>query len=314
MATDNRTANRDYRLPNVANKMRSEEVPRLITTLEMIDADMAAVVADILGKADADHAHEMSEITGLVSALSGKAGSSHSHGIGTLTGVNLADAASGQLMGFNGTIWVPVTLTADHLANKIIANAKLRDSAAVSVMGRSANSSGTPGDIAAAANDRLFARVSDALSFVQLTIGMVPDSLLTFAKLASAALATAAEYRQLTVNKLISTDSVSDALAEAALTDASSISWNMASGINFSITLGGNRTLSNPSGTTNNKRGRIRVVQDGTGGRTLALGSNLKTAGGSGITLSTAAGAVDFLEYEVISSSFIRISPSKDWK
>jgi len=75
--------------------------------------------------------------------------------------------------------------TLDH-PNNSVTNAKLRDSAAVSVIGRSANSSGDPADIAAGANDRFLARVANALQWVQLTIGMIPDLLITEAKLAAA--------------------------------------------------------------------------------------------------------------------------------
>lgn len=42
----------------------------------------------------------------------------------------------------------------------------------------------------------------------------------------------------------------------------------------------------------------VRLTQDGTGGRTLALGGAYKTVGGAGIALSTAAAAVDILRLE----------------
>lgn len=58
--------------------------------------------------------------------------------------------------------------------------------AAVSVVGRAANSSGDVADIAAAANDRLFARTSDTLAFQQLTNGMVPTNTVGLDKLANA--------------------------------------------------------------------------------------------------------------------------------
>lgn len=75
------------------------------------------------------------------------------------------------------------TLTID---NNTITDAKLRDSAALSVVGRAANSGGDPADIAAGANDRLLTRVSNALAFTQLTAGMVPNNTLTLASLANA--------------------------------------------------------------------------------------------------------------------------------
>jgi hypothetical protein len=72
------------------------------------------------------------------------------------------------------------------IENNAVTNPKLRDSSALSVIGRAANSVGDPADIVASANDRLLARVSNALQWVQLTIGMIPDLLITEAKLAAA--------------------------------------------------------------------------------------------------------------------------------
>lgn len=76
-----------------------------------------------------------------------------------------------------------------------------------------------------------------------------------------------------------------------ALTDGATINTNAALSNHFSVTLGGNRTLANP---TNMRDGGIynwRIKQDGTGSWTLAYGSKFKFSGSS--TLSTAAGAVD---------------------
>lgn len=80
-----------------------------------------------------------------------------------------------------------MVMGASEIDNDSVGNAELRNSAAVSVIGRSANSTGDPADIAAGANDRLLARVGDVLGFVQLTLGMIPDLLITTAKLADAA-------------------------------------------------------------------------------------------------------------------------------
>ena len=126
-------------------------------------------------------------------------------------------------------------------------------------------------------------------------------------------MADAAAFRALTAARAIDTDSVSSGMAEVTLTDATTVAWDMSSGVDFVVTLAGNRTLGNPTNTIVGKRGRIRVVQDGTGTRTLALSSNLKTAGGAGITLSTVAGTVDYLDYDCVSSTNIRIALSKAW-
>ena len=77
----------------------------------------------------------------------------------------------------------PGGVDTDAVENGAVTDAKLRDSAAVSVIGRAANSTGDPADIAASANDRVLARTGDALSFAQLTVGMAPDALWTYAKI-----------------------------------------------------------------------------------------------------------------------------------
>lgn len=84
--------------------------------------------------------------------------------------------------------------------------------------------------------------------------------------------------------------------AEYALTDAGTIAWNLQSGLFARVTLGGNRTLGDP---TNKRTGTwlLRVVQDGTGNRTLAYHANYKFPGGTDPVLSTAAGAVDLLSF-----------------
>ena len=66
-------------------------------------------------------------------------------------------------------------------------------------------------------------------------------------------------------------------------------------------------TLANPSNLVVGQTGSIFVVQDGTGGRTLAYGNKFKTAGGAGITLSTGANAVDRIDYIVHTTSLIQI-------
>lgn len=54
-------------------------------------------------------------------------------------------------------------------------NAKIRQGAACSLIGRSPNGGGTVADIVAGANDRVLARQSDALSFVQVATGMIAN-------------------------------------------------------------------------------------------------------------------------------------------
>ncbi len=84
---------------------------------------------------------------------------------------------------------------------------------------------------------------------------------------------------------------------QAVLIDAANIAWNLEKSQAANVTLGGNRTLSNP---TNKKAGAsytLVVKQDGTGSRTLAYGTDYKWVGGVAPVLSTAAGAIDVLTF-----------------
>lgn len=85
--------------------------------------------------------------------------------------------------------------------------------------------------------------------------------------------------------------------AQATLTDASSIVWNLNTQQASIVTLGGNRTLANPTNKQAGSSYTLIVKQDGTGSRTLAYGTNYKWAGGVAPVLSTAANAVDILTF-----------------
>lgn len=123
--------------------------------------------------------------------------------------------------------------------------------------------------------------------------------------------ASAANFHADAMNKVLTTDIVWDAAAEVTLTDAATVAVDMATFINAVVTLGGNRTLGNPTNTVPQRSGVIRIVQDATGSRTLAYGTSWEFAGGSAPVLSTAANAEDLLFYYVISSTRIAASLSK---
>jgi hypothetical protein len=124
----------------------------------------------------------------------------------------------------------------------------------------------------------------------------------TFAK------ATSAQFLAATADKVLTPDNVWGAMAEVTLTDGATISWDMSTGVDFVVTLGGARTLANPTNTRVGQKGRLLIIQGTGGSKTLALSSNLKTDGGGGLTLSTAAGAKDWCYYDVRSSTEILIT------
>lgn len=86
-----------------------------------------------------------------------------------------------------------------------------------------------------------------------------------------------------------------------ALTDGSTISWDPSLGLNASVTLGGNRTLSFSTTPVAGAYGTLVVTQDGTGNRTLTLPSTTNVVLGStsttSIALSSSANAKDILNF-----------------
>ena len=96
------------------------------------------------------------------------------------------------------------------------------------------------------------------------------------------------------------------AVAEiGTLTSGSTVTPDFATHCNFTLTLGTNVTLANPSNVIAGQSGSIFLVQDGTGSRTITFGSQYDFAGGTAPTLSTAASSVDRLDYIVRTSSSI---------
>jgi len=98
----------------------------------------------------------------------------------------------------------------------------------------------------------------------------------------------------------IGTAAVADIVS---LTDAASIAVDFNTGQNFAITLAGNRTLENPTNCVAGQVGSIFIVQDGTGSRTLAFGSNWGFPDGTAPVISTSINAVDRLDYIVHTST-----------
>ena len=95
------------------------------------------------------------------------------------------------------------------------------------------------------------------------------------------------------------------------LTDGANISVNLNTGQNFTVTLGGNRTLDNPTNCVAGQVGSIFITQDGTGSRTLAYGSSWDFIGGEAPVLSTDAAARDRLDYIVQTSTDVQAVVTK---
>lgn len=115
--------------------------------------------------------------------------------------------------------------------------------------------------------------------------------------------ATAADIRSGAVDKYIAADGVTSAAAVVTLTDAATVAVDWSTFINGVVTLGGNRTLGNPTNPIVGTTRTIRVIQDGTGSRTLAFAANYKHPGGTAPVLTTTPNAKDFFQIFCVSST-----------
>jgi phage-related tail fiber protein len=122
--------------------------------------------------------------------------------------------------------------------------------------------------------------------------------------------ATVAEVRAATAgNKIVKAEHIETASALVALTDGANIGFDWDAGLNRTLTIGGDRTLDNPSNGQPGTWRTIVITQDGTGGRTLTFGNQYKFVGRTPTSLSAAASSVDVLSiFCVTASSFLVFS------
>lgn len=99
-----------------------------------------------------------------------------------------------------------------------------------------------------------------------------------------------------------------------SLTDGASIAVDMATSNHFAVTLGGNRTLQNPTNAVAGQVGHIYVYQDGTGSRTLSFGDAYRFVKGVAPTMTTSINSTDLLVFSVRGVSAIDILPVLDLK
>jgi len=91
------------------------------------------------------------------------------------------------------------------------------------------------------------------------------------------------------------------------LTDAETITPDFSDNTVFTVTLGNpTRTMANPINMVVGQTGSIFIAQDASGGWTLAWGSYWDFIGGTAPTISTAASAVDRVDFIVRSATSIQ--------
>lgn len=91
------------------------------------------------------------------------------------------------------------------------------------------------------------------------------------------------------------------------LADGANIAWDHNTSRTATVTLGGDRTLDNPTNSVEGLEYTLKVIQDGTGTRLLTYGSAYKFAGGTAPTLSTGINDIDVLRFWFDGTDYIKI-------
>ena len=165
------------------------------------------------------------------------------------------------------------------------------------------------GNVKVADNSVTTASIQDnAITAAKIAAGAVvadiADSSIVTAKLADNAITTAKiTDANVTAAKLASVNFAGNTLTDTSNTG--NVTLDFATNQNFVLTLTGNVTLANPTTEAVGQSGFIVFIQDSTGSRTVSLGTDYETVGGSGLTLSTAASTTDVVPYIVVASSRI---------
>lgn len=111
---------------------------------------------------------------------------------------------------------------------------------------------------------------------------------------------------------LVLDDSVGATITSA--TSSTGITLDFGASVHHSVTLAHNTTFAAPSNQVVGQSGSIIITQDGTGSRTAAFNAAFKFVGGTAPTLSTAANAVDRIDYLVVAVGSIHAVVSLDVK
>ncbi len=165
---------------NPSNPAAADEVSKADDHLRLIKAVLQATFPSITG-ALTGVTQTLLNYLGSSTALSVLGRSANSSGV---VAPIAASAASGAVLRESGSTIGFGTIATAGVADNAITNAKLRDGAALTVVGRSANSSGDPGDIAAvAASDAVLRESGSTLGFGTIATAGIANDAVTYAKI-----------------------------------------------------------------------------------------------------------------------------------
>ncbi len=104
----------------------------------------------------------------------------------------------------------------------------------------------------------------------------------------------------------------SNMVTPVALTDGASIALDASLSNTFTVTLGGNRTLANPTNVTAGMSWMV-IVKQGAGSNTLAFGANYSFGNEGAPTLTTTAAKTDLIACYAITSTLIACTVLKNF-
>jgi hypothetical protein len=237
----------------------------------------------------------------------------------TTTGYSLGNStvnAVGNSVSFalsNSTVNTTLTTASFAIGANLTANttALLVGNSTISFTANSVRMQMANSTVAAIVNSNGLAIGSNVtLTFDTLTVGNTVANATTISanNYSGTGISNTLNYWANTAGKVMTSDVLNNSGAYVGLTDAATINWDMATGINFSVTLAGNRTLANPTNVVVGRSGVLKVVEDATGSRTLSYGANYVFDSSVAPAISTTASKENYLFYHCVTASRILIT------
>jgi hypothetical protein len=138
-----------------------------------------------------------------------------------------------------------------------------------------------------------------SVTYQQITVGTstMNTAGISAASYLGAGIANTLNYFANTAGKVVTTDMLNLSGAYVTLADGATISWDHSTGINFQVTLGGNRTLANPTNPVIGRSGILQVIEPATGSCTISFGNGYFFDSDVAPVISTGNNKINFLYY-----------------
>ena len=177
----------DARLSDARTPTPHDHVIGDVTDLQ---SELDAINFALVGKAATSHTHASTDIVSVTTdRLIGRdtAGTGAAEQLTVGGGVEFTGTGGIQRSALTGDVTASAGSASTTIASNAVSDAKLRDSAALSVIGRSANSTGDPADIATAADGDVLRRSGTTLGFGTIATAGIADNAVTNAKIRDSA-------------------------------------------------------------------------------------------------------------------------------